>query len=114
MQVTKSHQLQLLMSLTGCCACCSVVAVICVCKLVYQDYAATFTGVGIQQMSDLCKQMHCVFIRSMLEFDSDQIASQDKSFRLFQRAIVSLKERRIGLVLVLTQGSLKVKKKFSW
>lgn len=36
-------------SFTGYCACCSVVAVICVCLLVYWDYAATSTGVGNQQ-----------------------------------------------------------------
>lgn len=50
LQVNKSHHLNLLISSSGCCACCAVVAVICVCLLVYQDYAATSTGIGNQQI----------------------------------------------------------------
>lgn len=68
LQVNKSHQFELLISFTGCCACCSVVAVICVCLLVYQDYAATSTGVGSQQMSDPHERTQCVFIWSVFEF----------------------------------------------
>lgn len=68
LQVNKSHQLKLLISFTGCCACWSVVAVICVCLLVYQDYAATSTGVGNQRMSELHKQTLCLFIWSVFEF----------------------------------------------
>ena len=79
-RLTKSHQLELLISSTGCCACCSVVAVICVRLLVYQDYAATSTGVGNRQMSERHKQTQCVFIWSvlLLEFPNlNQIASRD-------------------------------------
>lgn len=60
LQVSKSHQLELLISFTGCCARCSVVAVICVCLLVYQDYAATYTGVGNQQMSEFAVCPHLI------------------------------------------------------
>lgn len=97
-RLTKSHQLELLISSTGCCACCSVVAVICVRLLVYQDYAATSTGVGNRQMSERHKQTRCVFIWSvlLLEFPNlDQIASRDKKKKwklVFSRWCWALKE----------------------
>lgn len=56
-----------IISPTGCCACCSVVTVICACLLtsMKKDYAATFTGVGSQQRSEVHKQTRHVFIWSV-------------------------------------------------
>lgn len=100
LQVNKSHQLELLISFTGRCACCSVVAVICVCLLVYQDYAATSTGVGNQQMSDLQNQTQCVFIWSVFEFLIwTKWHHRTKVETCLKQVVLSLKERRICLAL---------------
>lgn len=98
----KSHWFKFLISFTGCCACCSVVTVICVCLLVYQDYAATFTGVGNQQMFELLLQTKHVFIWSVLVgplWTKLHHRIKKNGSLLAGDATVSLKERRRCLVL---------------
>lgn len=92
-------------SFTGCCACCSVVAVICVCLLVYWDYAATSTGVG-NQHDEIHKQTLCFHMVGLWVLNSDQTAPQDKSVSWRYRAL-----KRGGFVWWYIEDRVH---KFSW
>lgn len=84
---------------------------ICVRLLVYQDYAATSTGVGNQQMSDFHKQTQCVFIWSVFEFlNLDQIAPREKGGSLFQPVILSLKREDDSFDMAMKTGFMNAVK----
>lgn len=72
----------------------------------YQDYAATSTGVGNQQLSELRERTRHAFIWSLFELILGQTASQDRVGSVFKQ--MSRKGRSVCLASRLRTGFIDV------